>query len=187
MAPKAKGNGMKGISRIESKSNGYGWYVRTYLNGKTYSKFYADSKYGGKERALKIAKKAKKLAEEQLKPWRKRRSERRRMLVKKTRRNKTGVVGISRTKKTMRSGNTYEYFVVNWVENRKPRSTSISIHKYGEDEAFKRAVRLRDEKMRMIHGKRYEEIRDEEEYQLPKSSMLFPDMDDEKEESEDDS
>ncbi|HYX07369.1 MAG TPA: hypothetical protein VE912_11605 [Bacteroidales bacterium] len=147
-------NDMKGISRVDSKGT-HGWYVRVYKNGKTYSKLYSDNKYGGKERALKIAKKARKMAEQAMKSIPTKRTRR---LVKSDRRNKTGVIGVNRTKKRNRSGTVSEYYQVTWSP--KPGTTKNkqwSINKYGEDKAFQLACDFRHQVMRNIHGERYDE------------------------------
>lgn len=144
---------MKGISRIDSKGT-HGWYVRVYKNGKTYSKLYSDNKYGGKERALKIAKKARKMAEQAMKSVPTKRTRR---LVKSDRRNKTGVIGVNRTKKKNRSGTVSEYYQVTWSPKPgKTKNKQWSINKYGEDKAFEMACNFRHEVMQSIHGDRYE-------------------------------
>ncbi len=145
---------MKGISRIDSKGT-HGWYVRVYKNGKTYSKLYSDNKYGGKDRALKIAKKARKVAVQAMKSVPTKRSRR---LVTSDRRNKTGVIGVNRTKKRNRSGTVSEYYQVTWSpKTGKTKNKQWSIKKYGEKKAFELACEFRHEVMRDIHGKRYDE------------------------------
>ncbi len=44
----------RGISRIDSHDT-HGWFVRAYKSGKTTSKLFSDSIYGGKDQALKKA------------------------------------------------------------------------------------------------------------------------------------
>ncbi len=44
----------RGISRIDSHDT-HGWFVRAYKSGKTTSKLFSDSIFGGKEQALKKA------------------------------------------------------------------------------------------------------------------------------------
>lgn len=44
---------LKVISGIETNST-FGWYVPLYRNKKTYSKFFSDSKFGGKDKALEL-------------------------------------------------------------------------------------------------------------------------------------
>lgn len=146
---------MKGISRIDSKGT-HGWYVRVYKNGKTYSKLYSDRKYGGKERALKIAQKAHKMAVEAMKAIPTKRSRR---LVKSDKRNKSGVIGVNRTQKHNRSGTVSEYYQVTWSPKPgKIKNKQWSIRKYGEEKAFKLACEFRHQVMRTIHGDKYEEI-----------------------------
>lgn len=168
----AKDHDMKGISRISSKENGYGWYVRTYLNGKTYSKFFSDSKYGSKERALKFAKKAKSFAEQQLRPLRNRGKKSVKKLVKQSKNNSTGVIGVSFTTRTTQSGKTYSYFLVNWRENGKSKNTSYSCNKYGKKEAFRLAVQHRVKMMRRKHGSAYDKARKKGDGLLPTDEML---------------
>ncbi len=143
---------MKGISRIDSNGT-HGWYVRVYKNGKTYSKLYSDNKYKGKERALKFARKAREMAMETMssipdKPVRR--------FVTSDKRNKSGVLGVSKTKKKLRSGNVVHYYQVTWSPKPgKLKNKQWSTLKYGEEEAFRLAVEFRDKVMREIYGERY--------------------------------
>ncbi len=149
----------KGISRIDSGST-HGWYVRVYRNGKTYSKLYSDNKYGGKEKALKYAEKAREMAQESIEKIPKKYTKR---MVTKTKRNKTGIVGVSRTRKKNRSGKFSEYFQVTWTADEGVvKNRQWSIKKYGEREALKMAVMFRDEVMQEKFGERYEEWKREE-------------------------
>lgn len=151
---KSDTNNMKGISRIDSKGT-HGWYVRVYKNGKTYSKLYSDSKYNGKERALKFAQKARELALETIskipdKPIRR--------LVTRDKRNKSGVVGVSKTQKTLKSGKVNHYYQVTWSPKPgKIKNRQWSVHKYGDEKAFELAKSFRDEVMLDIYGERYED------------------------------
>jgi hypothetical protein len=148
----------KGISRIDSKGT-HGWFVRIYHNGETHSKLYSDNKYGGKERALKIAIKARDKATLEIKgkdPSKTKKPN----LVTDTKGSNTGVVGVYRTERTYESGNTYEYYKVYW----RPRPGEVkskewSINKYGQEQAFLQACVFRDRKMREIHGEKYEDVR----------------------------
>jgi hypothetical protein len=119
---------MKGISRIDTKDT-HGWYVRIYKNGKTYSKLYSDNKYGGKDRALQVAYKARLVALEALKDLPK---ESKRRLVMSDKRNKSGIIGVSKTTK-----------IRQW-----------SVRKYGLEEARRLATDFRREVMEQIYGNR---------------------------------
>ena len=144
----------KVVIRIDSDST-HGWQVRVYRHGKTYSRLFSDRKYGGKEKAFDAAKAYRQELEAEVAAMPE--GAPRRRLIRRNKNNSTGVVGISRTFKRDRRGIKHEVYAVSW--NPEPgvaRGTSFSIKKYGEDEAFKRACRLRWEKMREIYGDRYE-------------------------------
>ncbi|MCS6884008.1 MAG: AP2 domain-containing protein [Acidobacteriota bacterium] len=136
-------SGHKGISRIDSNRT-HGWYVRVIYQGKICCKFFSDGKYGSSEKALKQAIKFRNAAEKELgKP----RTDR--VIVTRSPRNKTGIIGVVRLKK-----DGHEVYEVNWTP--RPgvlKRTSISIDKYGEEKAFKMAVRLRRRKEREIYGR----------------------------------
>lgn len=145
---------MKGISRIDAKGT-HGWYVRIYKNGKTYSKLYSDNKYGGKDRALDFAKKARQIALETLKSIP---DDNNRRLVSHDKRNKSGIIGVSKTTKTNASGVKSVYFQVTWSpEKGKIRNRQWSVKKYGEEEAFRRAKEFRENVMNEIYGDDYHE------------------------------
>lgn len=138
----------KGISRIDSGKT-HGWFVRGYRNGKTWSKLFSDQKHGGREAALDQAREfRKKLASDlQQLPA----IPRARRVVTRNSRNTTGVIGVSRTRKKSSSGNIHECYSVSWrTPEGVPRCTSFSIRKYGEEEAFRRAVALRRDRMRLL-------------------------------------
>jgi hypothetical protein len=145
---------MKGISRIDAKGT-HGWYVRIYKNGKTYSKLYSDNKYGGKDRALNFAKKARQIALDTLKSIP---DDESRRLVTHDKRNKSGIIGVSRTTKTNADGIKSEYFQVTWSpEKGKIKNRQWSVKKYGEEEAFRRAKEFRESVMSEIYGDNYHE------------------------------
>ncbi len=80
----------------------------------------------------------------------------RRRLIRHNKNNSSGVVGISRTFKRDRRGIKHEVYAISW--NPEPgvaRGTSFSIKKYGEDNAFKMACKLRFEKMKDIYADRF--------------------------------
>lgn len=175
MAKKKRPKSMKGISRIDTDDT-HGWYVRIYRNNKTYSKFYSDNKYGGKDRALKIAKLARDKA---VKKWEQSTTLREKLkpnLVTKSPRNKTGVIGVTKYRRKNRSGTVSEYYQVTWRPRKgKVKNKIWSINKYGEEEAFKMACQFRHKKMKEIHGDRYNPedaivVKEREESDAPGSS-----------------
>jgi len=160
MNGKQKDKSMKGISRIDAGGT-HGWYVRVYKNGKTHSKLYSDKKYNGKERALKFAKKARELAMETLKEVPNKPVRR---LVLTDKRNKTGVVGVSKTSKVLKSGETAFYYQVTWSP--KPgqiRNKQWSANKYGDKKAFEMAKKFRDKVMKEVYGERYLAVKESTE------------------------
>jgi hypothetical protein len=66
-------------------------------------------------------------------------------------RNTSGMVGIRRRRKTSRRGRSdgYEVYEVTWCpEPGKMRRTSVSIDKYGEEQAYQMASDIREQKIR---------------------------------------
>jgi hypothetical protein len=138
----------KGISRIETSST-LGWYVRVYRNKKTYSKFFSDTKYGGKDKALEMALFEKEELSKMISKIPKKPTKRR--VVTKDKRNTTGVLGVSRTSKKASNGKSYDCYTVSWrPEPKVQKSTSFSIKKYGEEKALEMAIQLRRKKINQI-------------------------------------
>jgi hypothetical protein len=132
---------LKGISRIETSST-LGWYVRVYRNKKTYSKFFSDTKFGGKDKALETAIFQKEELSRMISKIPKKPTKRR--VVTKDKRNITGVLGVSRTSKKASNGKSYDCYTVSWrPEPKVQKSTSFSIKKYGEEKALEMAIELR--------------------------------------------
>lgn len=146
-------SGHKGISRIDCPENKtVGWYVRVRFNNVTKSKFISDQKFGGKDAALEQAVKTRNQLEQELgKPrtdW---------IIVGNNPRNRTGVVGVRRTVKKYKGkdGTIYlnEVYEVTWNAGREKRGrTSVSISKYGEMRAFRKACAIRRQKEEQIYG-----------------------------------
>lgn len=140
----------KGISRIDSNST-HGWFVRGYKNKKTFSKLFSDKKHGGKLKALQAARKFRDTLNKKLSKIPQ--APRPRRIVFSDTRNKTGIIGVSYTKKRTSAGRLFKCFSVTWrPEKGIQKCTSFSIQKYGKKGAFDRAVRLRRKKMLEIYG-----------------------------------
>ena len=140
---------LKGISRIETSST-VGWYVRVYRNKKIYSKFLSDAKFGGKEKSLEKAISQKEKLNKIIYKIPKKPTKRR--VVNTDKRNKTGVLGVSRTAKKASNGKIYECYTVSWRPKPKvQQSTSFSIMKYGEAKALELAIKLRKEKLAQMY------------------------------------
>ncbi len=147
-------SGHKSISRIDTPSKRtHGWYVRVYFNRTMHSKFFSDSLYGDSEAALEEAIRYRDEVERKVgKP----RTDRH--VVTASPRNQSGVIGVQRKIKRSRSRHgkmtECEVYEVTW--NPEPnviRRTSVSIDRYGEEEAFRRACTIRREKEREMYGR----------------------------------
>jgi hypothetical protein len=144
----------KGVIRIDSDST-HGWQVRVYRYGKTYSRLFSDRKCGSKDEAFKHAVEYRERLESDVAEMPE--NEPKRRFIRHNKNNATGVLGVSRTYKVDRQGNRHEVYAVSWnPEPGTARGTSFSIKKYGEETAFKMACRLRYQKMKEIHGERYD-------------------------------
>ncbi|MBL8152173.1 MAG: AP2 domain-containing protein [Blastocatellia bacterium] len=145
----------KGISRIDSQDGRtHGWYVRVFFKGEKRVKLFSDSVHGGREKALEKAIRFRNKAEKELgKP----RTDR--IVITATKRSKTtGIVGLRRRreKAATKSGELRyrEMYEVWWCpEPNKVAKRSVSINKYGEEEAFRRAYMIRRKVERDIYGK----------------------------------
>jgi hypothetical protein len=137
-------SGHKGISRIDSaKNNTHGWYVRVQYRGETHAKFFSDSAHGGQKKALAKAVRHRNDIEKELgKP----RTDR--TITVGSARNNSGVQGIKRINK----GNGHAYEVTWSPVPGVIQRTTVSIKKFGENEAFRRAIRIRQQKERLYFG-----------------------------------
>jgi hypothetical protein len=146
-------SGYKGVSRIDCpERKTVGWYVRVRLKNVTKSKFVSDRVHGSKEAALEKAIECRNRMEQALgKPrtdW---------VVVGNNPRNKSGVVGVRRAVKkyTGKDGTVYlnEVYQVSWHAGRENKGqTSVSIRKYGESGAFRRACAIRRQKEQEMYG-----------------------------------
>lgn len=129
---------MKGISRAESKRS-KGWLARAYRDGQTLSRFFSDRKYGGKTKALHLAREyVQHLAQEfprvEKPPFR----------TTPLRQNKTGVNGVCLTFQRSRTGTklwcySAHYRLAGHVYNKR-----FYLHWYADpQDAFKDAVQFR--------------------------------------------
>ena len=145
-------SGYKNISRIDSeKKNMHGWYVRIFHKGVSHAKYFNDLKSGGREEALQDAIEYRNQLEKELgKP----RTERY-IIGAVHPNNNTGVPGVNRRKtKQKKRGKWYSWDVyeVTWnPEPNKVARTTVSIPKYGEEEAFRRACAIREQKLAEVY------------------------------------
>ena len=144
-------SGHKGISRVDhEKKHAHGWLVRITFRGEKHQKFFSDLAEGGKRASLKAAITWRNQTEKKIgKP----RTERKIAVVSP--RNRSGFVGVRKSMKAMtrdgkKLGPVYEVW---WFP--KPgqiRKTSVSIYKYGQKEALRRALALRRAGEKEMYG-----------------------------------
>ena len=145
-------SGYKNVSRIDSpKKKLHGWYVRIQYKNQSFSKFFSDSRYGNRSAALEEAVEYRNQLEEKIG-----RPRTERLIIGNiTSRPPTGVTGVRRIKrKEVKRGRRYirDVYEITWnPEPGKLTRTTVSINKYGEEEAFRRACEIRKRKMQEIY------------------------------------
>ena len=132
-----------------------GWYVRVKFRGVEHRKYFGDSVWGGEEESLEAAIQWRNEKERELgKP----RTDR---MMYSNPESDLGVTGVRRTMKwtgaTDRDGNPLPnytpVYAVTWCPDPDVRkATSFSVEKYGEEEAKKKAIKLRKQKELDIYG-----------------------------------
>ena len=123
------------ISRIDLPlMKTHGWQIRLRRQGKLFSKFFSDRKHGGVEEALTIARAYRNELIKSLPDPVRAGAE-----GKMTRRNVSGVVGVSRI--VIKSGlRRYEFWQATWsCESGVRKRMKFSVRRYGEDRAFELA------------------------------------------------
>jgi hypothetical protein len=146
-------SGHRGVSRIDSpKKKTHGWYVRVRFNKQSRARFIPDKTHDGKEAALAKAVEVRDEFERELG-----RPRTDHQIVGHSGRNPGGVAGVRRAVRKYRGkgGRVYlnEVFEVTWNAGRERRGrTCVSIRKYGELRAFRKACAIRREKERQMYG-----------------------------------
>jgi len=127
------------IARIDLPDAGtHGWQVRMQRRGVKYGKFFSDRGYGHPERALLAARQWRDALLEEL-------AEHAR-ICERSRRNSSGVVGVSKVTVVAANGNSYHFWQATWSPAPgQRRCVKFSIKRYGDREAFRRAVQARTE------------------------------------------
>lgn len=127
------------ISRIDLPAMGTrGWQVRLRRGERRFSKFFSDRLHGGADLALLAARCFRDELVAQLPA-----PERAGAAGKMTRRNVSGVVGVSRIVVRTRTA-SYEFWQATWSPERGVRKrVKFSIRRYGEERAFELACEVR--------------------------------------------
>ncbi len=143
---------MKGLTRVDHDGKKmYGWLVRAYGGGQTFSKYFSDRRYGGKVQSRKMAvmhlKKMSMEINERFADYVPRQNQ---PLYRKKpgRTNKTGVVGIHRCE-TVNHGKSVTYWAATWNEDGKPKDKKFYFGNgtRDEEEAKKLAIEWRARKI----------------------------------------
>ncbi|MGY8746644.1 MAG: AP2/ERF family transcription factor [Pirellulales bacterium] len=142
----ARKNPRRNISRIEVAGEGRkiygGWEVRIQRRGERFSKFFSDLNHGGKRLALQSARGFRDEIEQRYKPY-----SVKDMSAKPSVRNRSGQVGVRLHEQTDRRGEfdySYWHWIAQWTDGHGRRRTrSFSIHRHGEEEAYRLACEAR--------------------------------------------
>lgn len=127
------------ISRIDLPASGtFGWQVRLTRSGRRFSKFFSDSRCGGQSHALREAQRYRDDLVGRLPA-----DERPAAEGKLTRRNVSGVVGVSRIVVRTEVAR-YTFWQATWSPRPgERRRVKFSIRRYGEERAFELACEAR--------------------------------------------
>jgi hypothetical protein len=108
-----------------------------------HTKYFADAKHGGKERALQVA------IEYRDRAMRAISSGRMDLPAAQTRPNTSGFVGVTRGRTLYKDGRAYCYWVAEWIPapGMRPKRRKFSVDRYGEAEAKALAVEARTQAM----------------------------------------
>lgn len=143
-------SGHKHVSRIDQpEKNNHGWYVRIRRNGVTTSKFFRDTKYGTRTKAMKAAIVFRDELMHNLSLPKNDRT-----VMPRTRRNTSGIVGVAR--RTMRRSDGRSagtYWVATWSPgDGKVGRKLFSVETLGEKGALLAACAYRRDREREIYG-----------------------------------
>ena len=130
------------IAKTEHKGQTHGWEVRIRRRHVKDETFFSDREHGGKTKAFAAARKYRDKIARDIPPF-----SRREIAQIISKRNTSGIVGVRLAEK--RTGHKpdcgpYLFWVANWSPAPHKRKTcAFSVDKYGDDEAFKLAVKAR--------------------------------------------
>ena len=127
------------IARIDLPGAGtHGWQVRLQRRGVKYAKYFSDRLHGGSRGAFRFALR-----------WRDRllrrlEAEESVRICRRSARNSSGVVGVSKVTVIAPSGSEYHFWQATWSpESGRRRCIKFSIRRHGERRAFDLAVEAR--------------------------------------------
>jgi len=135
-----------GICRLDQEVAGtHGWQVRFQRKGVRQGRFFSDLSWGGREAALDMARRFR----DRLLAHEERRSEpggQIRAHTIPTRRNRSGVIGVTKICQRSSKGDEYYFWQASWTGIDGVRETvRFSVLKHGEKVAFQLACEVRSE------------------------------------------
>jgi hypothetical protein len=147
----------RNITRNETKHDkGHGvvrgWTVRLHRAGKSFEQFFGDAAHGGKQAALLAAREIRDAKEKEMPTYSKRE-----IAEIITRRNSSGVRGVRIKKKPHTLADGEETFYLSAEASWSPRPNvtkkkTFSLDLYGEDEAWKMALKARKDGLRDLEA-----------------------------------
>lgn len=149
----SRDDSMYGISRFDDdKRRSHGWRVSLRRHGKRLVENFPDKKYGGRQRALKLAKQFRDELLGKFPPI----SRKEVCLIRRSN-NRSGISGVCTYAKSykLRDGTTREtrYWEASWPgEGGKKVSINFSVNKFGEEMARSMAIRARQRGLEGIEG-----------------------------------
>lgn len=142
-----------GVTRVDNTvSRTHGWLVTIQRRGKIFRKQFSDGVLGGKAKSLAAAKACRDEIVAKFPPLSKREHAE---ILKKN--NKSGVVGVCRycaseTRQKPASEKRW-FWVASWVlPDGRAKRIKFSVRKYGEEGAFKMAVKARRSAIKQMDG-----------------------------------
>lgn len=142
-----------GISRVDNESSRtHGWLVTIQRRGTIYRKHFSDGVHGGKNKAFAAAKEYRDGVIEKFPPFSMREYS---SIVKSS--NRSGVVGVCRycasETRDLPEEQQRWFWVASWpMPGGKRKRVKFSVKKYGEEGAFKMALKARKSAMKAVDG-----------------------------------
>lgn len=140
---------MYGITRIDNNtSHTHSWVVTIARKRRKFVKSFSDVPCGGKGKALRAAKKYRDEILSQFPPLT---LNEYCSIVKRN--NRSGIPGVCLYLRPNKDGQVDRYWIACWSPTpRKTKQVKFSVKKYGEEEAFQRAVQARSEALKKLAG-----------------------------------
>ncbi len=130
------------IARIDlPDASTHGWQVRLQRRGTKYGKYFADRSWGGPREAYEAARLWRNDLIARLDA-----DDRSVRVCRRSARNSSGVVGVSKVAVSAPTGATYYFWQATWSPNPgERRCVRFSVRRHGDREAFRLAVEARRE------------------------------------------